>query len=1172
MSFYLTSSALSNLTLFILVAFVTGALWHLTRKSWRQAQRPLRTMYLAGAFTGITAFVLLAFLEDVLYPDGRFYILPLESIAIALAPVCLIQFAYHFPILFPERRREARIVFWLSMLLPLWEIYYAVFRYIQLSHGIVQYRPSIADDFIAPVYIWLFVVFLRQLKRADPRPVPLWRKLWKPQRGQAAATRTFLLIGQVPLWAMVVIILRNDFNLSNSMAAVLISLGILYGSVAFVLAYLNHIPEETSFIIKMTAVSLAIVVGMLGAAVQVVTPSYLVKEDNRQLITDHQTLRFTPNAEGGYDVQQIPYSYQTDVGERIKDKGALQSTLPTGFAFPFFNQRWSDLYIALGGRIAFGDRPKIKDTLYHYGSIPTIFVLGTDFVTYNQLQEPSGIYVQRAPGSLTITWLQMPEDSDPERHYTAQLTLDASGVFLITFVDLPATSVFDVYARWKTLRLIGALPGSTTWPPQQVQFQTDLPLRSGAGGVVQDFHLTFRKRLHAFLIPLFLLILFSALLVTVGLPLLFYNYMTRPLQMLLAGMKQVDAGQLDVAIPVENTDEFGTLTVSFNRMVTELRTLVTNLEGRVAERTAELSRSQQQTEVMRQQLDAVLNSLDALIYVSDMQTHKILFANKRLQEVFGPIEDRLCWQALQDGQNGPCAFCTNSQLLTADGRPAAPQQWEQQNTHSGRWYATSDSAITWIDGHLVRLSMSTDITRLKEAESQLLAQQQAITILEERALIGQELHDRLGQVFGFLSVQSQAAQALFAANKVEVGERLLTRLAAVAQDSHSQVREFILGMKGTATAPLNFWEELPAYTTKLQRLYDMEVILELPTNRYSFLPSQEMHLLRIIQEALTNIRQHSNVNQARVSFDQGEEEMRLIITDQGRGFDPQPHLSPYNLLSDDLNLSELNQPQVSSAGANEHFGLSGMRERARALGGTLTIHSRPGVGAQIILTFPIGTKDENASRTAEAKDLRVLLVDDQPIFLEGLSNLLQAYGLHVVGTARDGIQAQEMARITRPDVIIMDIHMPTCDGITATRRIKAESPDVKIVVLSVSAEDDTLFEALKAGATGYLLKSMDARDFFSVITGLEDGTPPIAPQLAGKVLREFQNILQTEASLTAEQTQILKLLAQGYSYLQIAFELHVSERTVKRYMKEIMHLLHLRSRAEAETYARKRGL
>ncbi len=135
--------------------------------------------------------------------------------------------------------------------------------------------------------------------------------------------------------------------------------------------------------------------------------------------------------------------------------------------------------------------------------------------------------------------------------------------------------------------------------------------------------------------------------------------------------------------------------------------------------------------------------------------------------------------------------------------------------------------------------------------------------------------------------------------------------------------------------------------------------------------------------------------------------------------------------------------------------------------------------------------------------MRVLLVDDHSLFLEGLRNLLTARGVDVVGTARDGLDALEKARALRPEVILMDIQMPRCDGLSATRLIKAEMPEIKIVMLTMLATDQSLFEAIKSGAAGYLLKTLEAEHFFELLLGLAQGEAPLSPGIAARVLSEF---------------------------------------------------------------------
>src|SRR5512142_524886 len=138
--------------------------------------------------------------------------------------------------------------------------------------------------------------------------------------------------------------------------------------------------------------------------------------------------------------------------------------------------------------------------------------------------------------------------------------------------------------------------------------------------------------------------------------------------------------------------------------------------------------------------------------------------------------------------------------------------------------------------------------------------------------------------------------------------------------------------------------------------------------------------------------------------------------------------------------------------------------------------------------------------------MRVLLVDDHSLFLEGLRNLLTSEGIEVAGLACDGFEALSEARRLHPDVILMDIQMPRCDGVAATRLIKAEMPEIKIVMLTMSEEEDDLFEAIKSGASGYLLKRLDAERLFEYLDDLNSGQPPFSPGLAIKVLNEFARL------------------------------------------------------------------
>ncbi len=213
--------------------------------------------------------------------------------------------------------------------------------------------------------------------------------------------------------------------------------------------------------------------------------------------------------------------------------------------------------------------------------------------------------------------------------------------------------------------------------------------------------------------------------------------------------------------------------------------------------------------------------------------------------------------------------------------------------------------------------------------------------------------------------------------------------------------------------------------------------------------------------------------------------------------------------------------------------------------------------------------------------MRVLLVDDSTLFLEGLRDLLTNYDLEVVGTARNGLEAQDKAHQLHPDVIVMDVQMPFCDGLTATRQIKAEMPEVDVVVLTITEDDEVLFEAIKNGASGYLLKSVDSETFAAQLKGIERGEAPLAPGLAAKILAEFarqQRYLDAQeagappTTLTVRQQEVLSLVGQGLTYRQVGAKLGLTERTIKHHMREIMDRLHLNNRAAAIAYAARQGI
>ena len=189
--------------------------------------------------------------------------------------------------------------------------------------------------------------------------------------------------------------------------------------------------------------------------------------------------------------------------------------------------------------------------------------------------------------------------------------------------------------------------------------------------------------------------------------------------------------------------------------------------------------------------------------------------------------------------------------------------------------------------------------------------------------------------------------------------------------------------------------------------------------------------------------------------------------------------------------------------------------------------------------------------------MNILLVDDHRLFAGSLKNLLEAGGMTVAGIAANGVEALEMALELRPDLILMDIGMTGCDGLTATRLIKNELPDMKIIMLTMNDDDESLFAAVRNGASGYLLKNLDADDFFACLERAAAGEAVFSPGLAERVLKEFMKSQGGRggalkpgppAILTSRQEEVLLLVAAGKTYKQVAATLAITETTVKYHM------------------------
>jgi NarL family two-component system response regulator LiaR len=208
--------------------------------------------------------------------------------------------------------------------------------------------------------------------------------------------------------------------------------------------------------------------------------------------------------------------------------------------------------------------------------------------------------------------------------------------------------------------------------------------------------------------------------------------------------------------------------------------------------------------------------------------------------------------------------------------------------------------------------------------------------------------------------------------------------------------------------------------------------------------------------------------------------------------------------------------------------------------------------------------------------IRILIVDDHTVVRDGLNALLSAEpGMQVVGAAGDGEGAVRLERELAPDVILLDLVMPRMDGVQATRQIKRQNPQARILVLTSFGEDHQVFAAIKAGASGYMMKDTSSDELIQAIRDTYAGAPVMQPEIAQKLMREIQN--QDDAGapgevLTEREIEILQHLAQGKSNQQIADDLFLSERTVRTHITNILSKLGLSNRTQAVLYALREGI
>ena len=443
---------------------------------------------------------------------------------------------------------------------------------------------------------------------------------------------------------------------------------------------------------------------------------------------------------------------------------------------------------------------------------------------------------------------------------------------------------------------------------------------------------------------------------------------------------------------------------------------------------------------------------------------------------------------------------------------------------------------------------------------------------EERRRLARDIHDGLVQVAvaAYRNLQTYADDhppgSPLSRQKLDRALELVKQTVGEARHVIVSLRPTALDDLGLATALRLQVDSLRAEGWKVgydEDLWEGRLSAEIETSLY-----------RIAQEALMNVRKHARTNRVHVTLMQLGSEVCLKIRDWGCGFDSRLPLS-------------------GSSVAGKQLGLCGMRERATLLGGEFTIHSQQGAGTSVIAEIPLPyatptTGKQIPDPQCKVSPIRLIVADDHALVREGLRALLTSEpDLEVVGEATNGRDALQLCRHLRPDLALMDVRMPTMDGLAATRAIKAEGNAAGVLMLTVYENPDYLFEAIQAGACGYVIKNACKRELIGAVRKALAGQNPLNQDLAMRLLRSLSSesgrrrksspesgkqSMPFSESLTPRELEVLRLLALGHTNRQISHKLVVSPATVKVHVEHVLAKLDVSDRTQAAVRASEAGL
>jgi signal transduction histidine kinase/CheY-like chemotaxis protein len=1021
-NFYLDQYALSYLAQLILSLAMTLYLASLRQKSQT-------TWLFLLFFASMTAYAAVSLIEATSLVVWRFYAIHLQVVILCFALVALLQFVYRFPQLpgedasLPATRRETRLVLWLSLLASGVTFAWALYQFAQLRpDGDPTTKTLWGDSWLVIASMWVVLTGWRRavmLSSQQAPDLPWWRHALRPEGRAAQGALTFALVCllAVGLTALAAIqgvqgvFLRSFLDKAPSHGVLLILFGIG-------ITFFNYTPQVTSFMAKLVGIALVTILLVLGLVGALVAANDELTLQAGYLDISPRTVRFEPDAtSGGYRVTTLPSRFDQNLGAY-----ASQGSYALPFLWRLFGREWQAFTLDRDGVLRFG-QGSANTQARNYNLSPALFVFDMS------AEERIETFVRVAPERVIVTWKILAADPATEPRLV-QATLYADSAFELT------------YQRISGLRgqRVGVQDGQggQRFMPLDLAASYNQTLVTG-DGMLTDYQFLRRRLLHQRLLPLAALIVGTSLFILLSFPLFFYVILINPLNELVAGVRAVNRGDLQVQVPVRFQDEIGFVTEAFNQMVESVRLAGQHLESQVAERTQDLAQAKEVAEAASRAKSNFLANMS--------------------HELRTPL-------------NGILGY---AQILNQD-----PQLTNTQRTGLATIHNSGKHLLTLINDVL-------DLARIEANRLELVPSELALAPF-------------LNDLTDLMSLAARQAGLDF---RYEAPSDLPPLILADARRLRQVLLNLLgNAIKFTERGQVTFQVSAECrvlsaeYSALCQPPFGLSTAA--PTGLQHSAPSTAAPI-RLQHSAVSSQHsavstQHSALSTQHSALSTHSCCLRFEVSDTGPGIPASQQATIF------LPFEQGSQGYRRIAGTG--LGLAISQQLVEGMGGTIWVESPrfpagtepggaggPGSTFWFQLSFPVleGSPVRPPARTQqivgyEGPRRRVLVVDDQETNRQIMFHLLAPLGFEVY-LAENGKEGVEQAHTIHPDLILIDLVMPIMTGFEAVPRIRQESElaQTPIIAISASAYAWDQHESQRVGCDAFLPKPVEAETLFQLL-------------------------------------------------------------------------------------------